>query len=341
MNNNIKILSIAVIAVLIIGVGLVFTKEEKTKEETVAIRMLDSSTTVYSWDIIKKLTGRDILLEEGVKLELIPSVQSTGGTQNIQALIAKNTDYGSAATSVWLNAIAGGAKIKAVVGTQRTTKEHPAVFWTVLDSSNIYNVEDFEDKKIATNTLGAYVDYHTRQFLKEKDLSINQVQLIVVPLDQQEQMLRSKQVDVAALYERFLNAAKKKGGVRVIVSDYDLLKKENVKTFGGFRQDFIKDHPDAVRRFVTAYEKSERLVWDEFKKDPEKIKKIAAEIIKEKGGNPGAQDYQPVWSPSSPFIRDEDVQLWIDWFVEDGILKLGQLNPSDVYTNEFNPYYKK
>ncbi len=341
MNKNIKIFSIAIVALLIVGAGLFFAKEETPKEETVPIKIIDSTTTVYSWDIIRKLTGEDILREEGVKLELIASVKSTGGVENIQALIAKNIDYGGAATSVWLNAISKGGKIEAVVGTARTTKERPAVFWTVLNESNVYGVEDFKDKKIATNILGAYVDYHTRQFLKEKGMSINQVQLVVVPLDQQEQMLRSKQVDVAALYERFFDAAKKKGGIRVIVSDYDLLKKENVKTFGGFREDFIKEHPDAVRRFVTAFEKSERLVWEEYQKDPDKIKKIAEGIITEKGGNPKAQDYQPAWSPSSPFIRDEDVQLWIDWFVEDGILKPGQLKPSDIYTNEFNPYFKK
>ncbi|HEY9207396.1 MAG TPA: ABC transporter substrate-binding protein [Candidatus Methanoperedens sp.] len=340
MKKNIQILSIAIVVVLIAGAGLFFSKQEQPKEETVPIKMIDSTTTVYEWDIIKKLTGEDILKEEGVKLELISSVQSTGGVQNIQAMIAKNIDYGGAATSVWLNAISQGGKIKAVVGTARTTKERPAVFWAVLNDSNIYSVEDFKDKKIATNILGAYVDYHTRQFLKEKGMSINQVQLVVVPQDQQEQMLRSKQVDVAALYEKYYDAAKKRGDIRVIVTDFDLLKKENVKTFGGFREDFIKEHPDDVRRFVTAYEKSQRLVWDEYKKDPQKIKKIAGEIITEKGGNPKAQDYQPIWSPSAPFIKDEDVQLWIDWFIEDGILKPGQLKPSDVYTNEFNPYYK-
>jgi len=154
-------------------------------------------------------------------------------------------------------------------------------------------------------------------------------------------MLRSKQVDAADLGKKAYLAAKKRGGIRVIVTDYDMLKKEYVKSYGGFREDFIKEHPDTVRRFVTAYEKSERLVWEEYQKDPQKIKKIASEIIKEKGGNPDVADYVPGWSPSSPFITDENVQLWIDVFVDDGILKPGQLKPSDVYTNEFNPYYKK
>ncbi len=341
MNNNKKFFSIAIVVVLIVGFGLFLTREEKPKEEAVAIRMLDSSSTVNSWEIVKKLTGRDILEEEGVKLELISNLPSLGGSQNIQALLANNIDRGSGATLIWVNAIAAGGKIRAVVGSARTTKERPWGYWSVLEDSNISSVEDFKDKKIAVGGLGTYMDTYTIGFLKEKGLSKSQVQIVVVPSDQQEQMLRSKQVDIAVLSERYFVAAKKRGGIKAIVSDYDLLKKETVITFQGFREDFITKHPDTIRRYVTAFEKSERLVWEEFQKDPERVRKAASEIIKEKEGNPGAQIYYPGWSPSSPFIKDEDVQIYIDWFVDDGILKPRQLKPSDVYTNEFNSYYKK
>ena len=36
-------------------------------------------------------------------------------------------------------------------------------------------------------------------------------------------------------------------------------------------------------------------------------------------------------------LHDRELQIWIDWLVKDGVLKPGQLRPSDVYTNEFNP----
>lgn len=38
---------------------------------------------------------------------------------------------------------------------------------------------------------------------------------------------------------------------------------------------------------------------------------------------------------------DKDAQFWIDWLVKDGKIKEGQFKPSDIYTNQFNPYYKK
>jgi hypothetical protein len=32
--------------------------------------------------------------------------------------------------------------------------------------------------------------------------------------------------------------------------------------------------------------------------------------------------------------------VWIDWLVRDGELKQGQVPLSELYTNEFNPFWK-
>ena len=37
-------------------------------------------------------------------------------------------------------------------------------------------------------------------------------------------------------------------------------------------------------------------------------------------------------------ISDDQLQIWIDWLVKDGLLKPDQLKPSDLYTNAFNYY---
>jgi hypothetical protein len=41
---------------------------------------------------------------------------------------------------------------------------------------------------------------------------------------------------------------------------------------------------------------------------------------------------------STGLVRPSAVQKWIDWKVDTGQLKPGQVKPSDIYTNEFNPY---
>ncbi|CAG0962080.1 MAG: ABC transporter substrate-binding protein [Candidatus Methanoperedens sp.] len=344
MSNNIKFLSIAVIAFAIVGAGLFFTNGEKQNEETVAIRILDSPDTINNWEIIKKLDGRDILAEEGVKLELISSVQSTGGTQSLQALLANNIDFAGSAWPAWINILASGGKIKAVFSTSVVTPDKPGSGLVVLENSSIYSAKDLIGKKISVNVLGAEYDYLTRQYLSQTGLSIDQVQLIVVPWAQQEQVLRSKQVDAAASFnDLYFNIAIEKGGLRQLPGSrsYDL-KGNNIILGHGFREDFIKKYPEAVKSFITAYEKSLRLVWEEYQKNPDRVKKTVEEIYSEKGANPKlARYYIPTWSPEYPFATDRDIQYWLDIFESEGKLKPGQIKPSDIYTYEFNSFYKE
>lgn len=343
MKNKIILISVAVIAITILGAVLLIISKEKQKKELVTIRVLDSSAP-SQWEISKKLTGRDVLAEEGVKLERISGVQSTGGTQTLQALLADNIDYGTSYWPAWINIIAAGGKIKAVVTGGVTTKDTASNGFVVLENSDIHTARDLVGKKIAVNVLGAEADYVVRQYLKKNGLSIEQVQLIVVPWAQQEQVLRSGQVDVSASFSHgYFGAASERGGLRELpgTRGYDI-KGNNLGSGQGFREDFISKHPAAVRSFVTAYEKTQRLIWDEFKKDPERVKKAYADIATEKGGNPKlAAYYRPGWSPDYPFATDRDIQYWLDIFEAEGKLKPGQIKPSDVYTHEYNPYFKK
>jgi ABC-type nitrate/sulfonate/bicarbonate transport system substrate-binding protein len=108
----------------------------------------------------------------------------------------------------------------------------------------------------------------------------------------------------------------------------------------GFRDDFIQAHPDMVRRYVTAVEIAKRIIWDSFQKDPKHVRDIYAQILKDKGGNSLlAKFFLPV-SPDSTFIKDSDIQFWIDLLVAQGKLQLGQIHPSDVYTNDYDSIAK-
>jgi ABC-type nitrate/sulfonate/bicarbonate transport system substrate-binding protein len=198
-------------------------------------------------------------------------------------------------------------------------------------------------KKIAVNVLGAEADYVVREYLKKNGLSIEQVQLIVVPWAQQEQVLRSGQVDVSASFSHaYFGAASERGGLRELpgTRGFDI-KGNNLGSGQGFREDFIREHPAAVRSFITAYEKTQRLIWEEFNKNPERVKEAYAGIAAEKGGNPKlAAYYRPGWSPDYPFSTDRDVQYWLDIFEAEGKLKPGQIKPSDVYTHKYNSFFK-
>ncbi len=346
INNNIKLWSIAIIAV-VLGAGLFLTKEEIQKEEIVPVRE-SVSTTPNNFELTKKLTGRDIPEEEGVKIEPIMVQGGEGGTVTMQALLADNIDTSGGSISIWVNVIGKGAKVKLLLpGSITEEPQHSGLL--VLENSSIHTIKDLAAKKIAVNVLGAEAEFVIKTFLKQNGLSINQVELVVVPANNQEQVLRSKQVDAIAGTTSggtWFDRAVENGGVRRILGTSSFEARGNQSLFTtsqGFREDFIQKHPETVRRYLKAYDSARRIVWEEFKKDPERVRKAYAEISEEKGGNPKLAKYYrgTRWSPENQFITDKDIQFWIDNFVESGVLKPGQLKPSEVYTNEFNPYYKK
>jgi ABC-type nitrate/sulfonate/bicarbonate transport system substrate-binding protein len=348
MNKYPKFLLVAIIAVAVAGAGWFALNKLRSKSENVAVRVLES-TGPTQWELVKKLTGRDLLTEESIILEPIQSVQSGGGTVSLQALLANNVDTAGSAWPAWINIVARGGKIKALLGTIVSTKENKSGTsgLLVLEGSHIRTIRDLAGKRIAVNVLGAEADYVIRQYLKNNGVSISQVELVVVPAENQEQMLRSRQVDAVAWTTSggpYFDMTVEKGGVREIPGTRNFDTKGETVLYGiGFRNDFIEKHPDVVRKYVKAYDTSRRILYDEFHKDPDRVRKAYVEIATEKGSNPRMARYYEAssWTPEFPFIADKDLQWWIDRFTEDGLLKPGQIKPSDIYTNEFNPLYKK
>jgi ABC-type nitrate/sulfonate/bicarbonate transport system substrate-binding protein len=283
------------------------------------------------------------LQEEGVKIQLVPGLGGVG--PRFQALLAGQLDIEGAFWVGWINVIARGGQIKAVDSTLAITKEmNGRSGILVLENSPIRSISDLRGKSIAVNILGMDADYSIQMMLQKNGVSYNQVQLLQVPMENEEQALRSKQVDAIAGTTNggsWFDLALDRGGVRIIpgTSHYET-NKGQVDTLAGdgFRVDFIKAHPDAVRHYVTAVEKAKRIIWESFQKDPGRVRQVYADIAREKGGNPLlGKFFQPI-SPDATVIQDRDIQFWIDVLVEKGLLKPGQIKPSDIYTNEFNPF---
>jgi len=344
MKLRVKYLVVVVLVAAVVGIVLVAAVKRKEPGGDVAIRVLES-TVPSEFEIASALTGKDILKEEGVTLDRINSVESSGGTVSIQALLGNNIDYAGSAWPAWINAIARGAKIKAVVTSNGSSKLNPGNGLVVLDNSNIRTVKDLVGKRIAVNVLGASADYEIRDYLRQNGLSIDQVQLVVVPSRQIEQVLRSGQVDVAAWtmsggpdYE----LAKDHGGLRELPGTrrYDV-RGETIIFGSGFRTEFLENHPRSVIHFINAVERSRHVIWDTYEKDPERVKKTYAEITAKKGGNPQlGKYYKPTVLSTHAFANDKDIQWWIDILVSEGKLKPGQIKPSDVYTHKYNQFYK-
>lgn len=343
----IHLLIVAVVISAAAGIGWNRWHHKPSMAQPVVIRS-SASAAPSNFELAARLTGRNVLKEEGVVLQPTVIQAGGGGTVTMQALLGGNIDTAGGSISIWVNAIGKGARVKLLLpGTVTEAPEHSGLL--VLDESPIHTIKDLAGKRIAVNVLGAEADFIIRTFLKQQGMSPDQVQLLVVPAENEEQTLRSKVVDAVAWTTSGgipFDRAVENGGVRRIpgTSSFEARGNQSLLTTSeGFREDFIREHPDAVRAYVKAFDTARRIVWEEYQKDPERVRQIYAELSAAKGGNPKlAKHYRgPRWSAKNQFITDNDIRFWIDNFVSDGVLKAGQLKPSDVYTNEFNPEFRK
>ena len=337
--NSLAWLWIILVLVAVV-VGFFWFKKAKLDSGGVTIKYPQTPTTPTPWEIVQKLTGRDILKEEGVHLDFVPAAGA--GVPTYEALLSGLYDVGLFDWTGWINVIARGGKIKAVNAGAGVTKiEKSGIL--VLDNSDIHSIKDLKGKTIAVNILGLGAEYTIDIFLQKSGLLPSDVQLLQVPMENEEEALRTKQVDAAAGTSgggTWFDLALGRGGLRIIpgTNRYNIYGHDTSILAVGFRDDFIQAHPDAVRHFVTAAETAKRIIWDAFQKNPEQVRKVAEDLTTEKGGNPLLAKYYLPVSPNATIIRDGDIQFWIDLFVQNGKLKPGQLKPSDIYTNEFNSF---
>jgi ABC-type nitrate/sulfonate/bicarbonate transport system substrate-binding protein len=240
----------------------------------------------------------------------------------------------------YINAVKAGGRIKVIYGGPSMAHEKdPGYQWIVRSDSAIKNAKDLAGKTIAMGARGAMWEYATKEYLKKNGVPADRLNILVVPTPQHEQVLRSKQVDAIVAVSPISDNILEGGGTRVLTSLYDIFG----NTIGGagfgviVRDDLIKKNPDLVKRLVAVYVKTD--LWAQ--NNPEKARQAVASILKKRKQNPAIAKY---WK--APHLRnygllnDRDITYWLDWFIHEGKLKAGEIKPSDIYTNQFNPYFK-
>jgi ABC-type nitrate/sulfonate/bicarbonate transport system substrate-binding protein len=207
----------------------------------------------------------------------------------------------------------------------------------VLKNSSIRSASDLKGKKIAVAALGGLPDYSLREYLKKAGLSLSDVQELVVPYQNFYQALESHQVDAIYLWQDNFYYDLAQGDVRIVYEEKDTV---GDTICGGyvFTDDFIAKHPDIVKGFVAAIVKA----WDWEDQHPQEFRQIANDWYVAHKIDAAASAYITT-SGTRPhaLIEDIDFTTYEDFLVQDGKIRKGQVKASDVYTNEFNPYYNK
>jgi ABC-type nitrate/sulfonate/bicarbonate transport system substrate-binding protein len=275
-----------------------------------------------------------------MRLEYVGNTIS--GPQDIQTVVTHDTDIGGAFNGAILKLIAAQAPIQAVVGYYGVDQETWGGFY-VLDGSPIHSARDLIGKKVAMNTLGAHYEFVLREFLTRHGLSkdeIAQVTMVVVPPLSGEQALRQGQVEVTSFQGILRDKALERGGIRKLFSDYELFGPFTAGSYVMAR-DFLKKNPRAARHFVEATARA--IEWA--RQEPRETVIARFESIIKARGRGEDTSLVKYWRTSGVagqggLLRDQEFEMWIDWLARDGQIGRGRLKPTDIYTNELNPFFK-
>jgi ABC-type nitrate/sulfonate/bicarbonate transport system substrate-binding protein len=263
---------------------------------------------------------------------------SISGPANIQNVVTGDIDFGGAFNGAVVKLMAAKAPITAVIGYYGVDAVNFSGFF-VLDDSPLREPKDLLGAKVAMNTLGAHHEFMLKEFLSRKGFTpaqIEQVTLVVVPPTNGEQALRQKQVEVSVLSSIFRDKALERGGIRPLFTDLDLFGEFTAGSYV-MRDDFIRDNPNTVRKFVQAT--AQAIEWA--RTTPrERVVARLEKVVQRRRRNENTEliKYWKSTGVASPGGRlsDHDFQVWIDWLVRDKQLRAGQLEAKRLYTTKFH-----
>ncbi|WP_342745695.1 ABC transporter substrate-binding protein [Paenibacillus herberti] len=273
-----------------------------------------------------------------IKLKWIGNTIS--GPQDIQTVATGQADFGGAFNGAVIKLVSAGAPIRSVISYYGMDEENYNGYF-VLEDSPIKSARDLIGKKVGMNTLGAHGEFVLKEYLQRGGLTdeeIKQVTLVALPPVNIAQSLRAGQIDVASLGGVLRDKLSAEGGVRKLFSDFELFGAQSAGTIV-FKEKFIKDNPNTVRKFVEATAKA--IEWARNQPRETVIQRSEA-IIK----NRGRQETGTIvkyWKTTSlagkgGTIRPEEFEIWRKWLEKSGDKKAGEVKLEDLFTNEFNPY---
>jgi ABC-type nitrate/sulfonate/bicarbonate transport system substrate-binding protein len=264
--------------------------------------------------------------EEGLKIEWVGEVSAA---QLVPAVASRTIDFANRMTPLILTANQGGAHLKIVAAGAQTTPELPHMKYLVKPDSPIKGIQDFKGKKVGINSFGACSEYVLKEYLRRNGLD-KDINFVVIPDANQEQALAEGLIDVGVLHSPYYEKVVGSGAAREVFNDYVVDKGEAGMLPYFTQDDFIKEHPEVVKKFVKVLVRASNWTNEHHKE--------AGEIFAKRRGLD--LQYAGSWNYYANGLvpNDGPVQWWIDYLEKDGKLPVGAIKAKDIYTNDFNPY---
>jgi len=311
------------VMIAVVTISSAFAQAAKPKElQVIRVPDIYSISSVYDLYVAE---DAGIFAKYGLKAVFTGVI---GPGQHLPSVVGGSNDVGGMMIDRTISGIASGAPVTAVVTLNSSQKDRPTYEFDTLEDSPIHKPADLIGKKIGVLALGGPHTYPVILWLKKAGISRAQskIEFVILPnIQQQEQALRNKQVDVAAFIGDPVEV-KKHGSIRTIFSTYDAFGETLLAPYY-FSNKFIAEKPEVVKSFVKALK--ETGAW--INAHPKEALAFTAKHYKVDPSKLNA----PTKYDTSGIIDEKLVQVWIDLLREDGTIKK-DIKPSEVITNKFN-----
>ncbi|MES2532015.1 MAG: ABC transporter substrate-binding protein [Pseudomonadota bacterium] len=241
-------------------------------------------------------------------------------------------DFGARMVPLVISAIASGADLKVVAAGGKTLQEAPHMKYFVRKDSGIREPKDLEGKTIGFNSFGACAEFVTKKYLRQHGVDVNKINFVVIPDEQAEQTLVTRNTDLAIIHAPFSGRADNADQLVRLWSDYDLDGGLGGMAPYSAHGQFIRQHPEAVRDVVTALAKAGNWV----NANPEEARKLVSRRINMELKNVDRFAYI-----DDLVVTEPPIQYYVDILQSEGKIPAGKVAVKDIYTNEFNPFATK
>ncbi|MCB8878014.1 ABC transporter substrate-binding protein [Acidisoma silvae] len=332
--------------ILFLAAGLgIFSFQKQSPAQAAPLQTIHMLDQPLLWACMESIVVADkkgFFKEHGLNLEYVPLPPE----QYTVSLDSGVTDFAPCADyAYFINVRDKGLKVKEIVSSHPLIDPvGPGDGLFVRADSPIKSPKDLKGKTIGMLNLSFSSAWFTLDYLGRAGLTRDDINYIAIPYAQEEQVLKAGQIDALYAFQPLAAQLLKRGGYRELFQLSDLPGR--VITRGGTmaKIDFINKHPDIIRDYVAAIAEAD----DWGSQHPDEVVKIGiaagrlpADLAPWTYNKQGKADYSSLhWSPHG-LQNDADVQFWIDLDVREGIVPKGKWQPSDIYTNDFNPYSQK
>jgi ABC-type nitrate/sulfonate/bicarbonate transport system substrate-binding protein len=292
---------------------------------------LDCSAAPY---VIGERAG--FFKEAGIEIVYTGEVSSA---QRLATVLSGDNDiYGGHPNTIAV-AVEGGAPIKGVAlgdteppwEIQDVYLEH--MWWVSHKDGHLQTIEDIKTFpgtiKMQSISRNACQEMMTDILLLENlKLTKDKIDYILLPDIEGIQSLKQRLVDITTPHPPFYKATVATGISNVLITSRQIAGLRGAATLIAFTEEFIKNNPEVVKRFVYAIKKAERFNND--------YPEISAQWTEEHIGVPVNANH---WHARGSKIDEAEIQFWVDQSKKSGAIPADSpMVAKDLFIRDFEAY---